>query len=451
MKQIDHADPFVSSVHATVPETVFTQRLNASRDRTTSEISSHNVTSQEATPINSELGVREDSPTLPERFSHLPSPPDTPLNLRQRNYKRTEENERIPVLVNACEGESAWSTDTLNTSKFDRQPACNAPSDETEQFSPSPAGPILQSSDLDSWLKTPESLPQSRIQQQERFNISRHYNVLTKTVSFDTPLKSSITMAVPEKVSTVQDHADNGTVPEFQKESTDRTEGSATDMIPAQSSSEADEGNNDLLSPSAPLRPGGEADVPCLSKALPRDELPQTPDKTLDEEHFGYAVITSSTRSRAYLPATQRYGLVTPPEETDTIRVVKTDPDTPVMDNAQVATPPPSVSQRKPFMIPRKPVRPAFNPLTNKPLPPLIKDTVKEHEGGDAVQNATSSYPQPANTSNQYRTQSSAGDKAHAGCVNAIGLNRVKQAVARKIKNVRRRQEWTKVVSYVRR
>ena len=258
-------------------------------------------------------------------------------------------------------------------------------------------------------------------------------------------------MAVPEKVSAVQDHADNDPVPEFQKKSTDLTEGSAVDMIPAQSSSEADEGNIDLHSPSAPLRPGGEGDVPCLSKALPRDEFPQTPDKTLDENRFGYAVITSSTRSRAYLPATQRYGLVTPPGEIDTIRAVKTDPDTPVMDNAQVATPPPSVSQRKPFMIPRKPVRPAFNPLTNKPLPPLVKDTVKEHEGGDAVQNATSSYPQPANTSNQYRTQSSAGDKAHAGCVNAIGLNRVKQAVARKIKNVRRRQEWTKVVSYVRR
>lgn len=445
VKQIDHADPFVTSVHATVPETLFTQRLNASRDRMTSEISSHNITSQEATTINSELGFRDDSPTLPERFSHLPSPPDTPLNLRQRDYKKTEENERIPVLVNACEAE------TLNTSKFDRQPACNAPSDETEQFSPSPAHPILQSSGLNSWRKPPESPPQSKIQQREGFNISRHYNILTKTVSFDTPLKSSITMAVPEKVSAVQDHADNDPVPEFQKKSTDLTEGSAVDMIPAQSSSEADEGNIDLHSPSAPLRPGGEGDVPCLSKALPRDEFPQTPDKTLDEDRFGYAVITSSTRSRAYLPATQRYGLVTPPGEIDTIRAVKTDPDTPVMDNAQVATPPPSVSQRKPFMIPRKPVRPAFNPLTNKPLPPLVKDTVKEHEGGDAVQNATSSYPQPANTSNQYRTQSSAGDKAHAGCVNAIGLNRVKQAVARKIKNVRRRQEWTKVVSYVRR
>ncbi|KIN01421.1 hypothetical protein OIDMADRAFT_145489 [Oidiodendron maius Zn] len=450
VKQIDHADPFVSSVHATVPETLFTQRLNASRNRTTSEISSHNVTSHEATTINSELGFRDDSPTLPQRFSHLPSPPDTPLNMRQRDYKKTEENERIPVLVNACEAESAWSTDTPNTSKFDRQPACNAPADETEQFSPSPAHPILQSSDLNSWLKTPESPPQSRIQR-EGFNISRHYNVLTKTVSFDTPLRSSITMAVPEKVSTVQDHADNDPVPEFQKESTDLTEGSAIDMIPAQSSSEADEGNNDLHSPSAPLHPGGEADVPYLSKALPRDELPQTPDKTLDEEHFGYAVITSSTRSRAYLPATQRYGLVTPPEEIDTIRAVKTDPDTPVMDNAQVANPPPSVSQRKPFMIPRKPVRPAFNPLTNKPLPPLVKDTVKEHEGGDAVQNATSSYPHPANTSNQYRTQSSDGDKAHGGCLNAIGLNRVKQAVGRKIKNVRRHREWMKVVSYVRR
>jgi hypothetical protein len=154
-----------------------------------------------------------------------------------------------------------------------------------------------------------------------------------------------------------------------------------------------------------PLTSHDKTILPNPATALLGDELPHTPDQAPEVENFGYAIITSTIRSRSYRPATRRYGLIAPPDE-------------------------PEVSPRKTFMIPRKPVNSGVNFPTNQPR---VQNALTESEGRKEAINA------------RRETQSSDGEEASTSCLQRLGIGRMREALVEKARYIRRRRQWAGV------
>ena len=443
MKTTDLVDPFVtrnSSVHATVLESPFTRRLKESRT-TTSETSSHNESLQRLISNKTKADIRSDSPTIPDRISNLPSPPDTPLALRQTASQDTEEeHEKLPVLVTGSKANTTEPEETTQRFKFDYQPGRSTAIRAPLGSSLKPVDLHFQPATAPSyWPETPKTTPTSRIQRREVSHFGLKQRVALLASGAGSPSTPFVAIPVLEKSSTMCNNIDNDSESESKQEITEHVRNMGGDVPVAQSSDLVEENSNDINSTLAPVALGDG-----VAATLPREELPQTPGQTPDEENFGYAVITSSTRSRTYLPATHRYGLMTPPDEPDSMGIANVKPHATVVDNDQAATPSPAVHQRQSFMIPRKPVN---SIACSSPSKSPAQNSATGYEGHKEVAKEVSDHVWPANHSDSYCPPLSDSEGVHAGCLGGLRMIRLREAVVGRVKYMRERGRWANVKS----
>jgi hypothetical protein len=401
-------DPFVnktSSVHATASETPFTQLLKAWRT-TTSETSSHNTSSYRPASTRTAEDPRNDSPTLPALVFNLPSPPDTPLVLRQRDPQDArEEDERQLVLVGEFEVDTNRPPVPPKSFDIGCQPCGSAPIEKQQLLSFSPADLKFQRTTMPNyWPDTPQSVPKSRLQRREGINFGPEHRVAPKAL--ESSLRSAfIAISGPEKASTMFCNINNDPDPESKKGDPERADNEAENMQATGSGKSDEEHKEYMNSKLVPLTSHDKTILPNPATALPGDELPHTPDQADEVENFGYAIITSTIRSRSYWPATRRYGLIAPPDE-------------------------PEVSPRKTFMIHRKPVNSGVNFPTNQPR---VQNALTESEARKEAINA------------RRETQSSDGEEASTSCLQRLGIGRMREALVEKVRYIRRRRQWAGV------
>jgi hypothetical protein len=431
VKTTDLVDPFVSrnsSVHATVSESLFTQQLQELRT-ITSETSSHNESLHLSISNKTKVDIRSDSPTIPDRVSNLPSPPETPLALRQTASQDTyEEDQIVPVLVTESKANTAEPQETSRIFKYDHKLGkCTATLPRSSHlsvdfdFQPATAPSY--------WPERPKATPTSRLQRREAFNSSPQHRLASLAFDSGLPPTPSVATPVPEKSSTMSNNMSKVSDSESKKESTEDVGNMAEDVPVAQSSEPVEESNDGMNSTLAPVAPGDG-----VASTLQGEELPQTPGQTTEEEDFGYAVITSSTSSRSYLPATYRYGLMTPPDEPDTMDTANAKSHVPAIDNDQAATPFPAVTQRGFFIIPRKPVNSIISSPSNKSP---VQDAVAGREGSKEVTKEASDHAWPVNASDSYCTPLSDNEGVHVGYLGGLRMGRLREAVADRIKYMR--------------
>jgi hypothetical protein len=209
-------------------------------------------------------------------------------------------------------------------------------------------------------------------------------------------------------------------------------------MAAAQAGDPVEAGNDNVNAAAAPVTPGDEAVPIGVSQAPQGDEVPQTPG----EENFGYVVIRSSTRSGAYLPATQRYGLMTPPDEPNTTGTAAANSDVPVVGYDRADTPYPADFQQTTFKIPRKPVSPTTRHSSSGQ--PVQKNVTARGGNGKATREVPT-FIRPVSIIDSSPTATSEGEDARVGCLGGHHILRLKEKVVEKVQDIRQRRRWAKV------
>lgn len=229
-------------------------------------------------------------------------------------------------------------------------------------------------------------------------------------------------------------------------ESKKKSTGDADKMLegrPAAQAGDLVEASNDSVTTAAALgTPSDEAILVGMAQASPGDEVPQTPAQIPADEDYGYAVITSSSRSKAYLPATQRHGLMTPPDEPDTKSTIAGKSNVPVVGSDQHGTPHPAVTQQNSFKISRKPVSPSTS-YPSKDLP-----IQKSNTGPGGSNKAVTEVPvliQPVSIIDSSPTMTSEGEEVRVGCLGGHHIRHLKEKVVEKVRDMKQRRMWANV------
>lgn len=154
-------------------------------------------------------------------------------------------------------------------------------------------------------------------------------------------------------------------------------------------------------------------------------------------------ITSSSARSRAYLPATNRYGLMTPPDGPDTLDEASAKPKIPADDNIEVATPCPAGNVKKAFKIPRKPVNSPPRHPSNKPATQaLVLDySSAKRDARDTEIN----HAQHSSTSADSHDILFADNEVDVGCFGRGDcIHRLKDAISNGIKSVKELRVFSK-------
>jgi hypothetical protein len=230
----------------------------------------------------------------------------------------------------------------------------------------------------------------------------------------------------------------NSSNSESKETNTGHVEGMVEGIPAAQTGDPVEAGNDSVNTAAAPVIPGDEAVPIGMSQAPQGDEVPQTPG----EENFGYVVITSSTRSGAYLPATQRYGLMTPPDGPNTMGTAAANSDVPGVDYYRADTPYPADFQQTTFKIPRKPVSPTARHSSNGQ--PVQKNVTACGGNGKATR-VVPTFIRPVSIIDSSPTATSEGEDARVGCLGGRHIRRLKEKVVEKVQDIRQHRRWANV------
>lgn len=395
-------DPFVSPstlTQSTIPETPFTQLLKASRARDSdSHLSSASLHGSAAS--KAKLDKRQDPSTPLSQASNLPSPPSsppsTPLAPRERSSQKTEE--RMLVKAESTElGEHSPEPFKLDINPNLSTPTRGSPSPPNLEFLPSTVP--------NYWPETPKTTPKPKPHRAGGFEFGSQYHVPPKTFEFNSPLQPLPTLRLPEKPPTIW--GDISTV---------NTE-SLSETMPASSQTPV------------------ETPMPTTEAAVPASEAPQTPVRTPEQEIFGTAIITSSTSSRIYLPATQQYGLMTPPDEPDTWDTPRIKVGSPIAGKDDFASPSPEILHQTPPTVPRKPVdAPSKNVA--------VQDSGTQGGGNEKVTFAACGHLNPPNGQDCPCGEEPVQEPIQTGCLH--GMRRLRKMVVRKVEYLGARSPWSK-------
>jgi hypothetical protein len=382
-------DPFVSrstSTQTIIPETPFTQLLKASRTR-----DSDSYRSNSALHGSAANKAKLDKPSTPStQASNLPSPPSspptTPLASRGKRLQETEE----PILAKA--ESTKPGNDSPKPFKLDIHPKTSTPKRGFKQL---PLGPpeleFLRSTVPNYRPETPKTTPKSKTHRVGGFEFGSQYRVPPKTFEFKSPLQPSFAIRLPEKPSTIWD--------DINKEKTK----DLPETIP--------------VSPQTPV----ESPIPTTETTIPANEAPQTPVRAPEQESFGTAIITSSTSSRIYLPATQQYGLIK-------FR-------SPIAGKDDFASPSPEVPHPTPPTVPRKPVdAPSKNAA--------VQDSSTQGGGSEKVTFAACGHLSPPNGQDCPCAEEPVHEDIQTGCLH--GMRRLRKMVVRKVEYLGARSPWSK-------
>jgi hypothetical protein len=414
------SDPFMSSSNSTqkvTPKTRFIQLLQDSGTRVND--------SSKAT-----LDNRHDS--APPRISNLPSPPATPLISRGRTHQETEEKgASLLIPPNKSNENASHGLD-------------NSPKPFNFIFKHGLDTPVVRSQQLPllpwdcKFLPTvvpnysPETQPKTN--HTKAFDFGSPYRVPLKTFNFESALMSSSPLRLPEKPSTIFDHFNK----EPDSESRKILDNGTKEKSVAKSSSQSQETKAVLNTvPSSPETWVKEKPLPSLETAIPGHEGPQTPVRAREEEDFGYATITPSTRSRIYLPATQQYGLMTPPEDPDSWATPSFKFVNDRLDNGTLTSPSPEMSPPRSTATARKPV----NSPSKKPQ---IQDSDIRQGGNEEVVYATCGHIISANGEDYPYVDESNDEVARTCCFYSPRM-RLRKMVVRKVEYLRTRISVSRV------
>lgn len=161
-------DPFVTShsaVHASVTETLFTQRLKESRPITSEH--SHHISLRQSISNKSEVDATSETPTTPSRILDLPSPPDTPLVQRQRvSQDIKDDKRRQPVPFTEFDATTPKPAELSQPFKFDYFDGAQFQRSQFDfQFQPATIP--------NHWPETPKATPKSHLQRREAINLGK--------------------------------------------------------------------------------------------------------------------------------------------------------------------------------------------------------------------------------------------------------------------------------------
>jgi hypothetical protein len=187
--------------------------------------------------------------------------------------------------------------------------------------------------------------------------------------------------------------------------------------------------------PERPLMPIKTTPAPHKSENLSEStssDRPQTPTRTPDEDFsFGYAVITSSTCSRTYLPTTCRHGLITPPETPEARASV--------VPNLRIETNQFAESfgahDRPPFTIARKPVSSIH---TRKPVTQNFQNDTQPSEVVVPEKCGVCGHRNVGEAEVCGRDEESEGEPGR-GCLHGLGFRSLRKRFVRKVSMLRTR------------
>jgi hypothetical protein len=162
-------------------------------------------------------------------------------------------------------------------------------------------------------------------------------------------------------------------------------------------------------------------------------DSPRTPTRR-SQQSFGYAVVTPpSTLNKTYLPARQRYGLVTPPETPEAL--LKSLPfdngnQTPTRNPASSLTPTRPAGYRA--------MRPSA--VSRKPLPPQPVPSIPSHDphqtgepSSELVIGLCTACRQPQILEQGHCACADGLEDEQIGCLRGWSLRRIRNAVGRKV------------------
>jgi hypothetical protein len=415
-----------NSAQDVIPKTRFIQLLEASGTRASD--------SSKAT-----LDNWHDS--APPRISELPSPPTIPLISRRRTRQETEDKAAPLQIPPKKSNEKA--IDGLDNSskpfKFIFQHDLDAPVVLSQQLPLLPwDGKFLPARVPNYWPETPKTTPKPKTNQTKVFEFGFRYRVPRKTLEFESALMSSSPLRPPEKPSTVFNDFIKDSYSDSRKGSTEVLGNSMKKKPAAKSTSHLQE-TNALLNtvPSSTETRAKEKPLPSLEKAISGVEAPQTPVRAREEEDFGYAIITPSTRSRIYLPATKQYGLMTPPEDPDSWATSSSKFVNDGLDNGTITSLSPEMSPPRSTVIDRKPV----NSPSKKPQ---IQDDSRRG-GNEEVVFATCDHIISANGEDCPCVDEYNDEVARSGCFYSPRMRRLRKMAERKVEYLKMRISVSRV------